>query len=51
MEFDNDLIIKFQTQLDEIQNLLCGLCGEGFISDFYLQTHCEPCLEILIDEL
>ena len=51
MEFNNDLIIKFQTQLDEIQNLLCGLCGVGFISDFYLQTHCEQCLETLLDDL
>jgi len=43
MEFNNDLVFKFQTQLDEIQNLLCGLCGDGFILNFYLQTHCEPC--------
>ena len=51
MEFNNDLVLKFQTQLNEIQNLLCGLCEEGFISDFYFQTHCEQCLQILLDEL
>ena len=51
MKPNTNLIRKFKTEIDEVQNLQCGLCSKEFLSEFTLVLHCDPCLEILIEEI
>ena len=42
---------KYRKQINKILNLVCDLCGAGYMTDFTLVHYCDDCIRRLEMEL